>query len=95
MRQTGDVIEPAPNSKKLGLKSPAFALFIVGFLEVPITVDIFLSTDTGGSSGPFWGAKFWRRGPNLPPFSRFSSDLGHFIWNCWLFTFIFYFMLNV
>ena len=26
----------------------------------------------------FWG-KFWLRGPNLSPFSTFSTDLGHFI----------------
>ena len=39
---------------------------------------------TGGSSGPFFfggggGGKFWRRGPNLPPFSSFSKDSGRFI----------------
>ena len=26
------------------------------------------------------GGKFWPRGPNLPPFSTFSVNLGHFIW---------------
>ena len=37
------------------------------------------SLSTAGSSGPFFGGKLWRRGPNLPPFSIFSTDLGHFI----------------
>ena len=37
---------------------------------------------TGGSSGPFFwggGGQVMAEGPNLPPFSSFSSDLGHFI----------------
>ena len=35
---------------------------------------------TGGSSGPVGGGgKFFLRGPNLPPFSTVSTDLGHFI----------------
>ena len=43
---------------------------------------------------PFWGAKSWRRGPNLTPFSSFSTDLAHFILKLLNFAFIFYFMLN-
>ena len=52
---------------------------------------------TGGSSGPFLGGggKFWRRGPNIPPFSCFSADLGHFILKLLNFDiYFFYFMLN-
>ena len=46
MRQK-DVIGPAPNVKRLGFspRSPAFTNFIVGFLQVPITVGILLSTE--------------------------------------------------
>ena len=50
---------------------------------------------TGGSSGPFFwgGTKFWRRGPYLPPFSSFSTDLGHFILK--LLNFDIYFLFHV
>ena len=37
---------------------------------------------TGGYSRPFFvwgGGELWRRGPNLPPFSIYSTVLGHFI----------------
>ena len=33
----------------------------------------------GGGGGGGVEGKFWRRGPNLPPFSSFSTDLGQFI----------------
>ena len=43
----------------------------------------------------FWGGgKLWRRGPSLPPFSSFSTDLGHFILNLLNFDIYFYFVLN-
>ena len=46
MRQKDDdVTGPAPNVKRQTPRSPAFALFIVGFLEVPITVGILLGTE--------------------------------------------------
>ena len=50
---------------------------------------------TGGSSGPFFfgGGEFWRRGPNLPPASSFSTDLGHFILK--LLNFDIYFLFYV
>ena len=35
---------------------------------------------TGGSSGPLGGGGL-AEGPNLTPFSSFSTDLGHFILN--------------
>ena len=38
-----------------------------------------VSEPRDGSSGALGGTKSWRRGPNLPPFSSFSTDLGHFI----------------
>ena len=42
----------------------------------------------------FWGGqKFWRVKPNLPPFSTFSSDFGHFIFKTQNFN-NFYFMFN-
>ena len=50
----------------------------------------------GESSGPVWGTRFWPRGPNLPPFSTFYTDLGRFILKLlnldiyFLFMFIFY-----
>ena len=47
---------------------------------------------TGGSSGPF-GGQSWRRGPNLPPFSSFSTDLGHCILK--LLNFDIYFLFYV
>ena len=36
---------------------------------------------TGGSSGSFFfgGGQVLAEGPNLPPFSSYSTDLGHFI----------------
>ena len=34
---------------------------------------------TGRSSGPVGGGELWQRGPNLPQFSTFSTDLGHFL----------------
>ena len=54
---------------------------------------------TGGSSEPFffflffvfWWGEFLRRGSNLPRFSIFSADLGHFILK--LLKFDIYFML--
>ena len=39
------------------------------------------------------GTKFWRRGPNLPPFSSLSTDLGHFILK--LLNFDIYFLFYV
>ena len=47
MRQTGDdVTGPVPNNKREGLHGvPLLHSFIVGFLEVPITVGILLSTE--------------------------------------------------
>ena len=49
----------------------------------------------GGSSGPcfFGGANLWRRGSNLPPFSSFSTDVGHFILK--LLNFDIYFLFYV
>ena len=46
MRQTGDdVTGPVPNNKREGLHGvPLLHSFIVGFIEVPITVGILLST---------------------------------------------------
>ena len=46
------------------------------------------------------GAKFWPRGPKLPPFSTFFTDLGHFIvkllnFDVFHFMFIFYIYLVV
>ena len=42
----------------------------------------------------FWGGgKVWWRGPNLPPFSSFSTDLGHFILR--LLNFDIYFLFHV
>ena len=48
---------------------------------------------TGGSSGPVEG-KFWPRGPNLPPFSALSADLGHFILKLLNFDIYFLFYVN-
>ena len=47
----------------------------------------------GGSSGPFffWGGAVLAEGPNLPPFTSFSTDLGHFILN--LLNFDIYFFI--
>ena len=36
--------------------------------------------------------KFWRRGPNLPPFSTLSTDLGHFILKLLHFDIFVYFL---
>ena len=38
------------------------------------------------------GGKFWPREPNLPPFSTFSKDFGHFILKRLIFDICFYFM---
>ena len=38
------------------------------------------------------GGKFWPRGPNLPPFSTFFTDLGRFILKLLNFDIYFYFM---
>ena len=42
----------------------------------------------------FWGGKSWRRGPNLPPLSSFSTDLGHFILKLLNFDIYFLFYVN-
>ena len=39
--------------------------------------------------------KFWRRGPNLHPFSTFPTDLGHFILKLLNLDIFFYFMFNL
>ena len=40
------------------------------------------------------GGKSWRRGPNLPPFSSFSTDLGHFVLKLLNFDIYFLFYVN-
>ena len=56
MRQTGDdvtVTGPVPNNKREGLhRVPLLHSFIVGFLEVPITVGILLSTEPTSTLTP-------------------------------------------
>ena len=52
-------------------------------------------SDKGESSGPVWGRdKFWPKGPNLPPFSTLSTDLGHFILKLLNFDIYFLFYVN-
>ena len=63
---------------------------VTGFYRLNSAIIRF--KNKGGSSRSFLGAMSWRRGPNLPPFSSFSTDLGHFILKSLKFAFLFYFV---
>ena len=60
---------------------------------MPFNLEYYAGADPADRFFLGGGGKSWRRGPNLPPLSSFSTDLGHFILTLLYFDIYFFIML--
>ena len=84
------LIESFRTPRQSPLCGHSFASYDVWMFNAPPPQPL---ADPAARFGGGGGQKFWRVKPNLPPFSTFSSDFGHFIFKTQNFN-NFYFMFN-
>ena len=82
--QRGALWAPPPSSVRgLKLRTPYLVNLLVAKNCLNATfycISMLVQPGADPADRFFWGGgKSWRRGPKLPPFSSFSTDLGHFI----------------